>query len=294
MKSKFPKISIVTPSYSQGAFIERTIKSVLSQNYPNLEYIVMDGGSTDKTVKILKKYGKQITWKSERDRGQTHAINKGLKLATGEIVTYLNSDDTYQPGTLKLIGEYFRKHPKVAFAYGHGRLIDPKDKEIGFYNDFQEDHEKLFASCGISQPTAFWRRKLLKTVGLFDETFHFTMDYEYWVRVSAKYELVFLPNVLANTRIHPDAKTSAFTHKLHTEAIRVDLTHYGKVHYDWIFTYVDSGYGGKKDSAAYFRHMVAKSLIYYLWYNHSFPSGKGLKVILSWTKHLISVTKTYL
>jgi glycosyltransferase involved in cell wall biosynthesis len=283
-KHKLPKISIVTPSYNQGKFIERTIKSVLDQKYPSLEYIVMDGGSTDDTVSILKKYGKQITWVSEKDNGQAHAINKGLKIATGDILAYLNSDDTYQPGSLKRVGDFFDVHSHAYFVYGHGRLIDSKDREVGFYNDSPTDSARLFEQCNISQPTCFWRREVLETVGYFDETYQFTMDYDYWVRVARTYHLYYIRDVLANTRIHPDAKTSAFTHKLHTDALRVVQTHYGSVHYDWIFTFTDSAFLGERDTKAYFRFMARHSLLNFIRYNRAFPTGKALKIILSWFK----------
>lgn len=292
MRKTLPKISIVTPSFNQGQYIERTIKSVLDQNYPNLEYWVMDGGSTDQTVKILKKYGKQVKWVSEKDRGQTDAINKGLRQATGDIVAYLNSDDTYEPHTLKTVAEFFLKHPKAALLYGQGRLIDDKDKEIGMYNTLPESFEKLFESCGISQPTVFWRKEVLNTVGFFDESFHFTMDYEYWMRVSKKYELHLLPEVLANSRIHPDAKTSAYTHKLHAEAVRASVLHYGKVHHDWVFTFRDSGYVGKKPSREYYAYMILNSLIDYAKYNHTLVPLSGRMNIYHWAKNCVLLRST--
>ncbi len=287
MSQKLPTISIITPSYNQGKFLERTIQSVLSQGYPNLEYIVMDGGSSDETIAILQKYSDRILWESKPDRGQAHAINKGLKKSKGEIVAYLNSDDTYQPGTLLRVGELFANHPNISFLYGHGRLIDAQDKEIGFYNNLFEDHSRLAASCGISQPTAFWRRELLKSVGYFDESYSYTMDYEYWIRVSKKYTLYCEPLIVANTRIHPDAKTSAFTHKLHKEAIRAVKTHYGKVHYDWIFTLTDGTAPAPRGTPEYYRYMVFHSLWNYIWYNHELPMSKGLEIIFDWSHEMI-------
>ncbi len=287
MAAQLPKISIITPSYNQGAFIERTIQSVLSQEYPNLEYIIMDGGSTDETVSILKKYEGQLIWKSKKDRGQAHAINKGMNVATGEIVAFLNSDDTYQPGTLRQVGEIFAAHPNIHFLYGHGRLIDADDKEIGFYNTLYENHEKLAESCGISQPSAFWRKAIMSTVGDFDESYSYTMDYEYWMRVSAHYPLYWEPKIVANTRIHPDAKTSAFTHALHKEAIRAVKKHYGFVHYDWIFTLTDGACPSPRGTPAYFRYMVFHSLWNYVWYNHRFPVSKSLEIILEWSRKML-------
>lgn len=294
MKPTLPKITIITPSYNQGKFIERTIKSVIGQNYPNLEYIVMDGGSTDQTLSILNKYSKAhlpkgttFIWRSEPDGGQTTAINKGLHLATGEIVAYLNSDDTYLPGSLEMISLFFTNQPTANFVYGQGDLIDSIDTKIGEYNTLPENFGNLFASCGISQPTCFWRKKLLKTIGLFDESYQFTMDYDYWIRVSKRYPLYFIPIHIANTRIHKLAKTSAFAHKLHTEAINVSLKHYGRVHYDWVFTYADSLFSGKRNSKQYFRFMMEKSLYFFWSFNHTLPPWKGMKIIMSWFRNSI-------
>lgn len=298
--AQLPKITIVTPSYNQGKFIERTLKSVLSQDYPRLEYIVMDGGSTDETVSILRKYEKQygkggtkekkgvsFSWVSEKDNGQTHAINKGMKKATGDIFAYLNSDDVYPAGTLRQVGTYFAQHPKDSFIYGHGRLIDSDDNQIGFYNDYQVDREKLWEACAISQPTTFWRAQVYKKIGPFDESYRFTMDYDYWMRVSKKHHMMYIPTIIANSRIHQEAKTSAFTHKLHGEALQACMKHYGKVHYDWIFTYTDSEIDNTIKDRKYYCHMVVKSLWYYFQYNKSLPPPKGIKIILSWAAKLL-------
>lgn len=285
-KKSLPTLSIVTPSYNQGQFIERTILSVLDQNYPNLQYLIIDGGSTDQTVPVLKKYQKQLTWISEPDAGQADAINKGLRRGTGSVLAYLNSDDTYQPGALRAIGQHFAEHPETQFVYGRGRLIDALDREIGFYNDSQTDEAKLFAQCAISQPTAFWTRKVLDTVGFFDPSFQYTMDYEYWMRVAKVFPLTYLPElVVANTRIHADAKTSSQTHKLHLEAVRASLLHYGKVHYDWISTLADgeaAQYSGDSfgDHTRYILHMIMKTLYYHARYNREVPAGPAAKLLL--------------
>lgn len=283
----WPKISIITPSYNQGKFIERTLLSVLTQKYPRLELIVMDGGSTDQTVKVLKKYdqlikrgkfGKGITyiWKSEKDQGQTHAINKGLEIATGDILAYLNSDDTYEPKALKTIATYFKKHPGTQFVYGKGQLIDTHDRPIGMYNDFPVNHHKLHRNCGVSQPTAFWTRKVFETIGYFNQDFQYTMDYEYWVRVSQKFKMVYLSNVLASTRIHPDAKTSSQTMKLYKNAIQLQKMHYPYVHEDWIFTFSDGLVHNLKDGAWYqevwyWLVLMGGSAWLQLWWNHRLP-----------------------
>ncbi len=262
----WPKISVITPSFNQGKFIEKTIRSVLEQNYPNLEYIVIDGGSNDNTLEVLKKYDEQIEWVSEPDNGQTEAINKGLRRSTGQILSYLNSDDTHQPQTLKVVADYFINNPESKFVFGRGRLIDAQDQEIGFYADAPTNSTVLARHCTISQPTAFWRREVYDEIGEFDECYQFSMDYEYWIRVAKKYDLDYLSDkILANTRIHQEAKTKAFTHKLHKDAVRAVRQHYGYVHQDWINTYVDSLISPplKTDSPLYSLIMS----ILYSWFN---------------------------
>lgn len=282
-----PKITIVTPSYNQGQFIERTINSVLDQKYPNLEYIIMDGGSTDNSIEVIKKYHKHLIWKSEKDAGQADAINKGLRMATGDVMAYLNSDDTYMPKVLHKVGKYFSEKNTVNFLYGKGRLIDVDDQEIGFYNDSQTDSKKLFTQCAISQPTAFWRRKVMDEVGFFDPSFQYTMDYEYWMRVAKQFELHYLEDlVIANTRIHADAKTSSQTHKLHLDAVRASLLHYGKVHYDWISTLADGEVPHLKSDdfstrSLYLGHMIIKTFYYHAVFNKEIPHGESAKLLLS-------------
>jgi glycosyltransferase involved in cell wall biosynthesis len=214
-KNDLPKISIITPSLNQFEFIERTIESVLSQDYPNLEYIVMDGGSTDGTVEILKKYGKKIVWRSEMDKGQGDAINKGLKLAKGEILAYLNSDDSYFPGALKSAAEFFIKNPQVMWVFGKCRIIDEKDKEIRAsitaYKNFwlrRYHYKTLLVLNYISQPAVFWRRKAYREIGEFDSKEYWELDYDYWLRLGKKYSPGFIDQNLANFRVHEKAKTS--------------------------------------------------------------------------------------
>ncbi len=185
-----PRISIVTPSFNQAQFIEQTICSVLDQGYPNLEYFVMDGGSTDGTVEILKKYEKHLTgWASEKDRGQTHAINKGFARATGDVYAYLNSDDWYLPGSLQAVGEHFAAHPETGLL--HGRCV--RTEEDGIRRDVQFGNIQTVAEIldlwGVwwqqrqfVQPEVFWSRALAQKVGPFNESLHLVMDYEYWLR----------------------------------------------------------------------------------------------------------------
>ncbi|MGB2925474.1 MAG: glycosyltransferase family 2 protein [Limnothrix sp.] len=187
----FPKISIITPSYQQGQYIEETIQSVLSQNYPNLEYIIVDGGSTDETVSIIKKYADKIAyWVSEKDRGQTHAINKGIRQATGEIIAYLNSDDYYLPGTLLEVGSQFRDDPNIDLLHGKCRYVNEKGDKIGEHLGDIKSFDEIIDLWNVwwnkrqfVQPEVFWSRNIMKEVGLFNEELYYVMDYEYWSRI---------------------------------------------------------------------------------------------------------------
>lgn len=218
MVDQWPEISIITPSFNQAQFIERTIESVLSQNYPNFEYVIMDGGSTDGTAEILKKYERRIIWRSEKDKGQAEAINKGLKLAKGEILAYLNSDDTHEPEALRLVADFFLKNPKTMWVFGKCRIIDENDQEvrraITAYKNFwlrRYNYKTLLILNYISQPAVFWRRKAYGEIGEFNTKEFWELDYDYWLRLGKKYQPGFINKYLANFRVHKEAKTSIGT-----------------------------------------------------------------------------------
>ncbi|BAT55545.1 family 2 glycosyl transferase [Nostoc sp. NIES-3756] len=188
---QYPRISIITPSYNQGNFIEETIRSVIQQGYPNLEYIIIDGGSTDNTVEIIKQYEQWITyWVSEPDNGQTHAINKGLAKATGEIIAYLNSDDYYLPGTLFKVAEHFRQFPDTDLLHGRCRYVNEEGEKIGEQFGNIKTLEEILDLWGVwwrkrqfVQPEVFWTRKITEKVGFFKEELNYVMDYDYWCRI---------------------------------------------------------------------------------------------------------------
>jgi len=161
MNEEYPLVSIVIPSYNQAQFLESMILSVLNQSYPNFKYIIIDGGSTDGSVKIIKKYEKYLAyWISEKDKGQSEAINKGFRRSTGEILAYLNSDDTYSKGTLLYIARYFQKHPDIDLIYGNAYFIDTHDKRIGKWETINYDFDiHLYDSAIVPQPAAFWRKQ---------------------------------------------------------------------------------------------------------------------------------------
>ena len=208
--SPWPRVSIVTPSYNQAQFIEETIRSVLLQGYPKLEYIVIDGGSTDESVDIIRKYEEWIThWVSEPDRGQSHAINKGWLRATGEIIAYLNSDDTYEPRALANAALAIQAHPEWGMVYGDCALIGEMSQRVGYWKAREFDLQDLLFVNRIGQPAVFVRRFALERVGYLDENLHMVMDRDLWLRIGLAFPVGSLPGQhLANHRIHEHAKTS--------------------------------------------------------------------------------------
>jgi len=188
----------------------------------------MDGGSTDGTVEILKKYSDQIIWKSEKDDGQSDAINKGLKMATGDIVAYLNSDDTYEPGAFQNVAKFFQNNPDKKWVYGKCKIIDENDREIRrpitWYKNFllkKYSYTKLLSENFISQPATFWKRALLNEVGYFNVKEHFCMDYEYWLRIGQKYPAGVIPEYLANFRYHTNSKSGGVNKKQFEDELRL-------------------------------------------------------------------------
>lgn len=240
-----PLVSIVTPSYNQGRYIERTIESVLSQDYPNLEYIVVDGGSDDNTVAILKKYEEHLTWISEKDRGQADAINKGFRMAKGEVMAWLNSDDTYLPGAIHQSVAYFEAHPEVGMLYGEGYHIDEDGERIERYYTEPFDYQRLSEVCFICQPTVFLRAQVINTVGPLDVTLDYCLDYEYWMRIAKRFRIGYLDAYLANTRLHLDTKTLSKRVEVHEETLQVVKRHYGQVPIRWINAYAHAYLAGK-------------------------------------------------
>lgn len=215
-------ITVITPSYNQGKYIEETIQSVLSQDYPDIEYIVIDGGSTDKTVEVLKKYDNFIKWVSEPDNGQTAAINKGLKVAGGDIVAYLNSDDLYEPGTLSTVAEFFRQNKDIAMVYGDTIHINEQSLPLETHRTGEIDLRKyLMWDFYLPQPSVFFRKEVIDSLGYFDERLHLAMDYDYWIRIILNYPTVYIPKVFSRIRIYPEAKSRAMDYRYHNERLAI-------------------------------------------------------------------------
>jgi len=219
-----PLVSIVTPSYNKGRFIEETILSVKNQTYPHIEHIVIDGGSTDGTLDILRKYSNNPIWISEPDRGQSDAVNKGWKMAKGEILAYLNADDTYMPWAVETAVKYLVEHPDVDMIYGKCNLINEDGMVTGQYPYLSAESDLAKLICSpfiIPQPTVFFKRQVLDTTGYLDTDLHMAMDYDLWIRIGLKCKIEYIPEVLANFRVCPGTKTVDQTYKFLDDHSRI-------------------------------------------------------------------------
>jgi glycosyltransferase involved in cell wall biosynthesis len=221
---ELPLVSIVTPSFNQAPFLEATIRSVLAQDYPRIEYMIVDGGSADGSLGIIKKYAQQISWwVSEVDKGQTDAINKGFNRARGQIFAWLNSDDTYEPGAISAAVAYLQEHPDAGMVYADCNFIDEQGHVIGRFEAAQTDYKRLRQGfVHIPQQAMFFRAGLWHQVGPLDPSFFFAMDYDLWVRIAARVPIKYLPGqTWANFRIHTSGKTIAADDRCWPEMLRV-------------------------------------------------------------------------
>ena len=216
-------VSIVTPSFNQASFLEATILSVLNQSYPNIEYIIADGGSTDGSMEIIRRYSDRLSWwVSEKDHGQTDAINKGFAHAKGEILAWINSDDTYESGAVSAAVEFLRGRPEVGLVYANTNFIDEKGRVIGRFPAAQTDYRRLKRGyVHIPQQSAFFRTDLWHKVGPLDPSFYFAMDYDLWVRLARLAPVEYVPSLWANFRLHSSGKTVAADDRCWPEMLKV-------------------------------------------------------------------------
>jgi glycosyltransferase involved in cell wall biosynthesis len=229
------KLSIVIPSYNQAKFLRATLNSVLSQNCPDIEILVFDGGSSDDTVSILESYDGKIEWVSQKDGGQADAINQGLQRATGDILTYLNSDDVYLPGALKTVTNDFEAHPECAALYGDAWHLYEDGSIMERYYTEGWSYPRLLDVCYLCQPAVFWRREVMELFGIFDDTLHYAPDYDYWLRVGREIDFFYLEGAyLAGSRLHQGGITLKHRVPVHHEILQVAMRHSPKPPYRWL------------------------------------------------------------
>jgi glycosyltransferase involved in cell wall biosynthesis len=284
-----PLVTVVTPSLNQGRFIRETIESVLGQGYGAIEYLVMDGGSSDETIEILKDYGSRLTWVSEPDRGQASAINKGWRGGRGAIVAYLNSDDTYLPGAVERAVSALQASPAAGAVYGEGYHVDAAGRVLDRYPTEPFNLDRLAETCFICQPTVFLRREVVERVGYLDETLQYCMDYDLWIRVGRVTTFAQVSDFLATTRLHADTKTLGRRAQAHAEILRTVRQHFRYVPPSWVYAYAHAVLGPRQretpwQDARFILRLIALSGVTLLRYNRGVPLSE-LDRWWSWWRH---------
>jgi GT2 family glycosyltransferase len=218
----FPLVSIVTPSFHQARYLEQTLRSVLEQDYPRIEYLVIDGASKDGSVDIIRKYENKLAyWVSEKDSGQGEAINKGLSRATGEIIAWINSDDYYLPGAVSAAVKVFEQNPDVVLIYGDMLAVDENGRTTNLMKYGQLSLADLLCFQIIGQPSVFFRKDALQKAGMLDTTFHFLLDHHLWIRIAQQGKILHVPQVWSAARYHAEAKNRAKAAEFGQEAFRI-------------------------------------------------------------------------
>ena len=279
------KVSIITPSYNQGHFIERTLKSVANQTGGDIEHIVMDGGSTDNTIEILKQFSSSVKWVSEEDNGQADAVNKGIRMCDGEIIGWLNSDDMFYPGAIEKITDFFELNPDIEVVYGMADHIDKEDQAFEQYPTEEWDFERLKYTCFISQPALFFRRRVIEEQGLLDESLQYCMDYEYWLRLGkAGVRFAFLPEKLAGSRLYAENKTLGSRKKVHHEINDMLKKKFGRVPDRWLNNYahvsIEPRLKGSQRSTRILLEFQIRTVIAALKWNRVVSNQMGRSLIL--------------
>jgi len=215
------KISIITPSFNQGQYIRQTISSVVNQDYENKEYLIIDGGSTDNTIEVIKEHSNRIQyWVSETDTGQSNAINKGLLKSCGDILAWINSDDYYEDNIFQIISDYFKQNPNIDLLYFDVNNLFPSNTRIHHHRHEYFPEHFLTKVC-LHQPGVFWRRRIMEKVGFLDENLHFVMDFDLWIRIYLNANIKYIPKIISNFRIHSESKTNNNPVQLYLEKNQV-------------------------------------------------------------------------
>lgn len=283
------KVSVVTPSFNQGQFIQRTLQSVATQSGAEIQHVVFDGGSTDDTVVVLKRFGNGVRWISENDKGQADAVNKGICATDGEIIGWLNSDDVYYPGAIARIVAFFEAHPKIDVVYGMADHIDVNDRAFEAYPTEPWDIARMRDTCIICQPAAFFRRRVVERHGLLDETRQFCMDYEYWLRLAkAGATFAYLEQKLAGSRLYAENKTLGSRLKVHAEINDMQKSLFGNVPDRWLWNYAHAAIDESVDRKTSPRWFALRLLISAtraaLHWNGRFSSGMKTDLTHLWRK----------
>jgi glycosyltransferase involved in cell wall biosynthesis len=256
------KVSVVTPSFNQGRFIGRTLESVAIQTGAEIEHVVFDGGSTDDTIEVLRRFGKAVRWVSERDKGQADAVNKGIRATDGEIIGWLNSDDIYYPGAIARVVAFLDAQPNVDVVYGMADHIDLSDQAFEAYPSEAWNFARFRETCFICQPAAFFRRRVVEHHGLLDEKLHFCMDYEYWLRLAkAGVNFAYLEHKLAGSRLYAENKTMGSRLKVHAEINDMQKSLFGRVPDRWLWNYAHAAIDDRVDRNASPRWFALRMLI---------------------------------
>jgi glycosyltransferase involved in cell wall biosynthesis len=278
---KLPLVSVVTPCYNMAGYLKEALESILAQDYPNLELIVVDGGSTDGTVGLLRLYSERLRWVSEADHGPSDAAAKGFAMAQGDIFVWLNADDSFLPGALRTAAAYLTAHPDVDVVYGEGWWIDENGQRIARYPTLPFDARVLQRDCFICQPAAFIRAEAYRRVPL-DPEVNRSFDYDLWIRMAkAGVRFASIPEYLANSRMHSGAKTIYEREEVFQASMSLLRRHYGYIPLPWVFGYT----AWRKDGRDQFFAPLQPSLGKYL---ASLPMGlrlnpgKRLRFLAEW------------
>ena len=267
-----PLVSIITPSFNQARYLEATIQSVLSQDYPRIEYILIDGASTDGSTEIIRKYKDRFAyWVSEKDNGQAEAINKGLSREKGEIVAWLNSDDYYLPNTISEVTNVFEENPDIVMVYGDILAVDEHGQTTNVLKYKQLSLENLLCFQIIGQPSVFLRRAALEKAGLLDTSYHFLLDHHLWLRIAQQGKILHVPQIWSAARYHAEAKNRAKAAEFGREAFRI---------LDWVKSQpglMEAGSGVERRARASAHRVDARYLL---------DGGKSWSALKAWMRAL--------